>query len=283
MIFVVIIVEFWPISAVMVRIGHLGGKMRHTGGRPKVIAHRGVSGHAPEITLEAYRQAAALGCDGVETDVQMLGDGTLIAFHDPDVKRTTDGIGMLSEYTLESIRKLDAGSWFNRTFPEKARAEYVGLQVPTLQEILELLKASPLELLLEIKSPELYQPDFEERIIACVEMNQFINRTMFMSFSMPSIRKIKLLRPTARTALLVCQMEPDPIEAALNAGADELGILHKLATPELVESARKYGMAFSVWTPDEPADFQHMIDLGVDCITSNYPDRLLQLLADTWH
>ena len=257
--------------------------MEQTGGRPKVIAHRGVSGHVPEITMEAYRQAVELGCDGTETDVQMLGDGTLIAFHDPDVKRTTDGIGMLAEYTLELIRKLDAGSWFNRTFPEKARAEYVGLQVPTLQEILDLLKTSPLELLLEIKSPELYSPDFEERIIACIEANQFIRRTLFMSFSVPSIRKVKLLRSTARTALLACQMEPDPIATARDVGADELGILHTLATPTLVAAARKYDIAFSVWTPDKPADLHRMIDLGVDCITSNYPDRLLQLLDGKSH
>ena len=257
--------------------------MKQTGGRPKVIAHRGASGHAPEITLEAYRQAMALGCDGVETDVQMLGDGTLVAFHDPDVKRTTNGVGRLVEYTLESIKELDAGSWFNRTFPEKARAEYVGLQVPTLQEILDLLKPGPLELLLEIKSPELYPTDFEERIIACIETNQFISRTLFMSFSVSSIRKIKSLSPTARTALLVYQMETDPIEAARNAAADELGILYKLATPALVASARQYGIAFSVWTPDEPEDMRRMINLGVDCITSNYPDRLLQLLDGKSH
>lgn len=254
--------------------------MKRTGSRPKVIAHRGVSGHAPEITSEAYRQAVALGCDGVEVDVQMLGDGTLIAFHDPDVKRTTNGVGRLAEYTLESIRKLDAGSWFNQTFPEKARAEYAGLQVPTLQEILDLLKTSPLELLLEIKSPELYPADFEERIITCIEANQFINRTIFMSFSVPSIRKIKSLRPAAHVALLAYQMEPNPIATARDVGADELGILYKLATPALVASARQYGIAFSVWTPDEPTDLLSMIDLGVDCITSNYPDRLLQLLTD---
>jgi glycerophosphoryl diester phosphodiesterase len=247
--------------------------------RPKVVAHRGASGYAPEITLEAYRQAIATGCDGVETDVQMLGDGTLIAFHDPDVKRTTDGDGRLSEHTLASIKKLDVGSWFNRAFPEKARSGYAGLQVPTLQEILDLLKETSLELLLEIKSPELYPADFEERLMACVEANRFADRTLFMSFSAPSIRKIKSLRPSARTALLAYQLEPDPVEAAREAGANELGILYKLVTPGLVAAARKHDIAFSVWTPDEPEDIRRMIDLGVDCITSNYPDRLLELVG----
>jgi glycerophosphoryl diester phosphodiesterase len=244
---------------------------------PKIIAHRGASGYAPEITLEAYRQVIPTGCDGVELDVQMLCDGTLIAFHDTDVGRTTDGTGPLSGYTLEAIKKLDAGAWFNRAFPEKARPEYVGLRVPALEEILKLLKESPLEFFIEIKNPELYPPDFEARVIECVDKNQLEDRTLFMSFSGVSIGKIKTLRASSRTALLVCRMTPDPVSAARAAGADVLGILHDLATPALIESARKYDIGFSVWTVDEPEDMRRMLALGVDCVTSNYPDRLVQM------
>ena len=245
-------------------------RMKH---KTKIIAHRGASGYAPEITIEAYRQVIPMGCDGVELDVQMLCDGTLIAFHDTGMERTTDGFGPLFNHTLESIKKLDAGSWFNRAFPEKARPEYAGLRVPTLDEILKFLKESPLEFFIEIKNPELYPSDFEARLVECVDENQLGDRTLFMSFSDVSIRKIKTLRPEARTALLACQMTPDPVSAARAAGAKELGILYKLATPELIESARNHNIAFSVWTVDEPEDIQRMLALGVDCITSNYPDR----------
>jgi glycerophosphoryl diester phosphodiesterase len=158
---------------------------------PKVIAHRGASGYAPEITLEAYRIALEMNCDGVELDVQMLQDGTLIAFHDPEVTRTTSGSGLISEHTLESIKKLDAGSWFNKAYPEKARLEYIGLQVPTLQEIFDLLKESSLELFIEIKSPELYPANFEAAILALVCENHLENRTRFLSFNSQSLLKIK--------------------------------------------------------------------------------------------
>ena len=244
--------------------------------KPKIIAHRGASGYAPETTLEAYRQVIPMGCDGVELDVQMLRDGTLIAFHDPDVGRTTDGVGPLSDYTLESIKKLDAGAWFNRAFPEKARAEYVGLRVPTLEEILKLLKESPLEFFIEIKNPKLYPPDFEARLAECVDENQLGSRTLFMSFSAASIRKIKTLRPASRTALLACEMKPDPVSAARDAGADELGMFYKLASPALIESARKYDITFAVWTVDEPEDMRRMLAIDVDCVTSNYPDRFIR-------
>lgn len=245
---------------------------------PKVIAHRGASGCAPEITLEAYRIALEMNCDGVELDVQMLQDGTLVAFHDSEVTRTTNGSGLISEHTMESIKKLDAGSWFNKANPEKARPEYVGLQVPILQEIFDLLKDSPLELFIEIKSPELYPANFEAAILEIVCSNHLENRTRFLSFSSSSLQKIKTLNPAMHTTLLAYTTNPDPITAAREAGANELGILHKIATPAMIESAHKCNLLFSVWTVDLPEDMQHMIDLGVDCITSNYPDRLLQLL-----
>jgi glycerophosphoryl diester phosphodiesterase len=245
---------------------------------PKVIAHRGASGHAPEITLEAYRIALEMHCDGVELDVQMLQDGTLIAFHDPEVTRTTDGSGRISEHTLESIKKLDAGSWFNKANPKKARPEYVGLRVPTLQEIFDLLRENPLEWFIEIKSPELYPENFEAAILALVCKNQLENRTRFLSFSARSLQKIKALNTSMHTTLLAYQTAPDPIASAQQAAADELGILYKIVTPAMIESAHKNNLLFSVWTVDQPEDMQRMIDMGVDCITSNYPDRLIQLL-----
>jgi glycerophosphoryl diester phosphodiesterase len=245
---------------------------------PKVIAHRGASGYAPEITLEAYRTALEMNCDGVELDVQMLQDGTLVAFHDPEVTRTTNGSGRISEHTLESIKTLDAGSWFNKAYPEKARPEYVELKVPTLQEIFDLLKESSLELFIEIKSPELYPANFEAAILALVCKNQLENRVRFLSFNIQSLQKIKGLNASMHTTLLAYQTDPDPIETAQQASVDELGILYKIVTPIMIESAHQCNLLFSVWTVDQPEDMQRMIDLGVDCITSNYPDRLLQLL-----
>jgi glycerophosphoryl diester phosphodiesterase len=245
---------------------------------PKVIAHRGASGYAPEITLEAYRIALEMNCDGIELDVQMLQDGTLVAFHDPDVTRTTNGSGQISEHTLESIKKLDAGTWFNKANPREARPEYVGLQVPTLKEIFDLLKESSLEFFVEIKSPELYPANFEAAILELVCNNQLENRTRFLSFNIQSLQKIKVFNASMHTTLLAYTTDPDPIATAQQTGVDELGILYKIVTPAMIESAHKCNLLFSVWTVDQPEDMQRMIDLGVDCITSNYPDRLLQLL-----
>jgi len=244
-----------------------------------VVAHRGVSGSAPELTEAAFRLALETGCDGVELDVQMLGDGTLVAFHDPDVGRTTDGAGLLSEHTLASVKKLDAGSWFNRAFPEKARPEYAGLRVLTFQEALDLLREGPQELFVEVKHPELYPPEFESLLLGCLRENRLEARTRLMSFSAASLGKVKALCPSMRTSLLAHLPEPSPVEAALEAGAVELGLLHSLATPVLVEEARKRGLAFSVWAVDEPEDIRRALALGVDSVTSNHPGRVLAAMS----
>jgi len=92
--------------------------------------------------MEAYRLALEMKADFVEMDIHMLRDGVLVAIHDPDVKRTTNGKGLLCELTLAELKALDAGSWFNRTYPRKARREYVGLKVPTLEEVIDFVKGS---------------------------------------------------------------------------------------------------------------------------------------------
>lgn len=244
--------------------------------KPKAFAHRGASGYAPELTLAAFQQALAINCDGIELDVQMLGDGTLIVFHDPEVSRTTNGSGSLSEHAISSIKKLDAGSWFNKAYPEKAHPEYAGLQVPTLQEVCDFLKPHTQLLLIEIKSPELYPEDFVTKLYELVCLNGMEKRVRFLSFDIPSLRKIKALNVSMHTTLLAYKDDPDPIETAYQAGADELGILYKIVTPSMIAAARQRNLVFSVWTVDQEEDIRRMIDLGIDGITSNYPDRLIQ-------
>jgi glycerophosphoryl diester phosphodiesterase len=245
--------------------------------KPLVIAHRGASGYAPETTLEAYRFALRIGVDGIEMDVHRLEDGVIVAIHDADVERTTNGRGQISELTLTELKALDAGSWFNKKFPKKARPEYVGLKVPTLQEIIDLTKESGVKLYIEIKNPECYHL-MESSLLSLIRDNHVEKRTRFMSFSSQSVGKIKALDPSMQTALLIAGSTEDPVAATLQVSADELGIRYNLADPSLVDAAHESGLSVSVWTVDRTVDLQRMIRLGVDGIITNYPDRLNRLL-----
>ena len=245
----------------------------------QVVAHRGASGYAPETTLEAYRLALETGVDFVEMDVHMLRDGTPVAIHDADVKRTTNGKGRISELTLAELKTLDAGSWFNRAYPQKARPEYIGLKVPTLEEVLKLTGGSSAGCYIEIKDPERYPPELESSVLSLVRKSRMEKRSRVISFSPTSIKKIKALDPSIQTGLLVSRRLGDPVRATIDVSADELAIRHDLVNAATVGSAHDKGLSVSVWTVDREQDMERMIRMGVDRITTDYPDLLLRLLG----
>src|SRR4051812_24485841 len=102
------------------------------------IAHRGASAWAPENTLAAFRLAQEMGADGFELDVQLTGDDQIVVIHDGSVNRTTNGTGRIAELSLSQLKRLDAGSWFNRTKPRRAKRQYATERIPTLDEVLDL-------------------------------------------------------------------------------------------------------------------------------------------------
>ncbi|WP_300733109.1 glycerophosphodiester phosphodiesterase [Pseudomonas sp.] len=132
---------------------------------PAVIAHRGASFDAPESTVAAYVLARDLGADYLEMDLQRSKDGVLFALHDDNLSRTTDVAEKFparkdspaSAFTLAELKTLDAGSWFNQAYPDRARASYVGLPLLTLDEIIDIAQANPDRspgLYIETKSPQ---------------------------------------------------------------------------------------------------------------------------------
>ena len=127
------------------------------------VSHRGASGYAPEHTITSYQMGDKMHGDYIEVDLQMTKDGKLIAMHDETVDRTTDGTGLVKDYTLEQIKQLDAGSWFNEKYPQYANSEYAGLKVPTLEEVFQKFGKNE-NYYIETKSPEVY-PGMEKELL----------------------------------------------------------------------------------------------------------------------
>ena len=121
-----------------------------------VIAHRGASGYAPEHTFAAYDLAVEQGADYLEQDLQLTADGVLVVLHDATLDRTARGpagscTGPVSEKTLAQIQECDVGSWFNEAHPERADPAYVGLRIPTLEQVLDRY-ATDVRYYIEIKA-----------------------------------------------------------------------------------------------------------------------------------
>lgn len=130
---------------------------------PAVIAHRGASYDAPEETVPAYVLARELGADYLELDLQRSQDGVLIALHDDNLRRTTNVAEVfparadepVNRFTLAELKQLDAGSWFNKAHPDRARAAFKGLKILTLDEVIDIAEGSANKpgLYIETKAP----------------------------------------------------------------------------------------------------------------------------------
>jgi glycerophosphoryl diester phosphodiesterase len=260
------------------------------------IGHRGASGYTPEHTIPAYDLALEQGADYIEIDLQMTKDGVLVALHDDTLDRTADapeGVpkrfcsGPVIKRTLEQIKMCDAGSWFNEAYPEYASEEYVGLQIPTLEEIFQRYGTS-VNYYIETKNPEA-APGMEEELLRLMEKYELIEpaaqdwQVLIQSFSAESLMKIHEMNSSLPLIQLYSSTETsESIQASLaevSTYAVGIGPSMRDVDAALVETAHALCLNVHPYTVNETADMQALIDLGVDGMFTNFPDRLDALLG----
>jgi len=246
---------------------------------PLLVAHRGASGHAPENTMAAFRLALEMKVYGIELDVHMARDGSIVVIHDSTVDRTSNGRGKVGAMTLPELQSLDAGSWFNVAFPQKARPEYAGQQIPTLHEVMRLMRDRAW-LYIEMKDPDLYPDSLESELLSIVRQHGMQERVIFLSFNRRALRKMRELDPAVATALLVSRPSVDPVKAALSLRANGLAVPHNLITAALAARVLRSGLRLIAWIVDKPKDVRRMVAAQVSSIISNYPDRFASPRGD---
>ncbi|MFE7930399.1 glycerophosphodiester phosphodiesterase [Streptomyces sp. NPDC057456] len=255
--------------------------------RPSVIAHRGASALAPENTLDAVDEAAALGIPWVENDVQRTKDGELVVIHDDSLRRTTDAEEIfpgrapwkVRDFTAAEIARLDAGSWFD--------AAHTGARVPTLKEYVDRVEHHHQKLLLEVKNPELY-PGIEQQTLKLLsnegwlDRRHLANRLIVQSFSADSLRTVHELKPGVRTGLLGMPALADlPWYAGF---ADLVNPSYASLSPAYVSAVHAltgpHGKPMKVfaWTVDDPATARAVVGYDVDGVITNKPDVVRRAL-----
>jgi glycerophosphoryl diester phosphodiesterase len=255
------------------------------------IGHRGASGYAPEHTIVAYDLALDLGADYIEQDLQLTSDGVLVALHDTTLDRTARGdaancTGLVSDKTLAQIKTCDVGTWFNEAFPAYARPEYVGLQIPTLEEIFQRYRRR-VNYYIETKAPD--QADMmEERLLALLDQYRLRRparrwRVLIQSFSVASLQKIHALDPKLPLIQLTFTLGTG---VALQQNLDTfaayavgVGPLSSTITAETVAAAHDRCLALHPYTVNDTAAMSSLITLGVDGMFTNFPDLLDSLLG----
>ena len=253
--------------------------MTVAGRRPLLVAHRGGAGLWPENSLLAYRQALGLGVDLVECDVHLSRDDEVVVIHDPTLERTTNCRGAVIEKTLAEVKQCDAGRWFHEKF--------AGTRVPTLRELFERYGTST-SYYIETKNPD-EAPGMEEALLALIDEfglhDGAVQRrqVLIQSFSRASLKKIR--QADARLPLIqliekehdsaaISAMLPAIAEYAVGIGPSRFSV-----DASLVAAVHAHGLVIHPYTVDQPADMRRMIDLGVDGMFTDYPDRLRDLLT----
>ncbi|PLR77425.1 glycerophosphodiester phosphodiesterase [Bacillus sp. V3-13] len=252
------------------------------------VAHRGASGHAPEHTLLAYELGEKMKGDYIEIDLQMTKDGELIAMHDETLDRTTNGTGFVKDYTLAEIKELDAGSWFNEKYPELARKEYVGLKVPTLEEVIQTFGKGS-RYYIETKSPEVY-PGMEEKLIEILNKYKLTGqkassgKVLIQSFSADSLKIVHELDPKIPLVQLLWYDTPATITDAeledYKTYSIGVGMNFDKIDQAYVQKVRQHGLEIHPYTVNEKQDMRTLIDWGVTGIFTNFPDRLQEVLKE---
>lgn len=278
------------------------------------IAHQGGEIEAPSNTLYALKTAREKGSEVLEIDVHATADRQLVVLHDATVDRTTNGSGRVDQMTLAQIKVLDAAYWFVPgcgTCHGRAESEYTlrgyatgarklkarmkkrfsanDFRIPTLREVLE---AFPDELInIEIKSTAPQTAPYERELAALLAEFGRTSDTIVVSFADNATEAFKLFAPEVSTAVGTVQAAafwasaqgplpgaPNPRHHALQVPIELEGIT--VVTPEFVERAHANGFAVHVWTINDRAEMEWLIDIGVDGIMSDVPTLLEQVLAE---
>ena len=281
------------------------GKPRSTAYIPHpVIAHRGASYLAPEETEPAYILARDLGADYLEMDIQRTKDHQLVAFHDDTLARTTNVAlvfpgrekDQLQAFTLAELKQLDAGSWYNKKYPDRARPAYNGLHILTLDEVITIAESGNGKrpaLYIETKSPW-HHPRFEDELVTVLRQRGWLDYdpakgpapVVFQSFGLDSLKRLKELAPQLpRVYLLAYEMKKEQGWDTLIRDAAEvgngIGPVGFLGLPRYNAKAHALGLAIHLYTLDERWQYRVFTWMGADGFFTDRCELALEFYGRT--
>lgn len=244
-----------------------------------VIAHRGASAYYPENTIPSFEGAIAMGADMVELDVQLTADKEVVVFHDEKISRCTNGRGRIADYDLASLKKLDAGGWFDRKFRNTG--------IPDLTEVLAVCK-NRIAVNIEIKTEAVGNAiagGIEEKCLTIVEQSGMKKHVVFSSFDPRAITRLKQIDPTVPVAVLFEKKLygsrlPSDITGSLN--ADAFNCSASELNQKWMVDLRANNIPVNIYTVNHEKKMTQYLNMGVNGMFTNKPDVLKNVLADRY-
>ena len=226
--------------------------------------------------MRAFREALAVGADGIEFDVRLTRDGVPVVIHDNTLRRTGGLPHRVADLTWAEISKIDVGSWFAETFANET--------VPSLAELFTLFQSNTSTLYLEMKcdSPAEQRP-LAEACVKAIDEHSLRSRVVVECFQLRALTILKEIDPDIKTVALFEPSFTNPsvlsdqriINQATDVGAAALALHHRLARQRLVQKAKAAGLHVAVWTVDDPAWIERARAIGTDALITNNPAAML--------
>lgn len=266
--------------------------------KPLNIAHRGARSLAPENTMAAAQAALDAGADMWELDVAVTADGELVLLHDDTLERTSNARDvyperlpwMVNTFSLEELRALDFGSWFNHQDPYKQIAQgavtqemqqsYVGEPIPTLREALTFTRDNDWRVNVEIKDATSTPADQDvvEKVVALIDELGMADRVVISSFNHSYLTRAKAANPAIDTAALVEQGSRDPAALVKELGAEGYNPNYKHINARDVPALRAAGVDVYVWTVNDVNVMRGLIENNATGIITDFPQMLREEL-----
>lgn len=232
---------------------------------PVIIGHRGASLYAPENTMASFNMALEQSAAAIEFDVKLTSDDQVVVIHDPQVERTTDGQGLVSKLSLDSIKKLDAGSWFSNRF--------IGERIPTLEEVFDSFGRKTL-MNIELTNYTTPSDNLVERVIDLVNRMNLKDHVYFSSFMASNLIRATKLLPGCGIGYLTYAgparlfqniIQPSP------SSLDSVNPHYSAVTIRMVQREHSKGRRVLVYTVNNPDEMRRLFLLGVDGVFTDDP------------
>ena len=243
---------------------------------PQVIGHRGAASYAPENTLEGIHTAADIGIEWVELDVKLTKDDVPILFHDDDLERTTNGSGLVRDFTYEELQQFETGSWFSDSF--------TGIKIPTLEEAIEILIERNLGLNLEIKAcPGREKETAEAALDILSQYWDDHDRLLISSFDPVSLETAQHIAADWHRGLLLApegngEMTPNWRDIADHLDVKTINLGTTIATRDVIDEAIELDYIPLVYTVNDPEQARDFQSWGVVSLFSDEPDLIAENL-----
>lgn len=234
----------------------------------KIFAHRGFSGYYPENTMLAFKKAIEIGVDGIELDVQLTKDNTVVIIHDETIDRTTNGNGLVNSYTYDELKKFDASFNFNN---------FGFNRIPTLEEYFLLVKDLDIITNIELKTSVYEYLGIEDSVLELIKKYNLEDKVIISSFNHFSILRMKKLAPQIKCGFL---SEDWIIDAGKYTFSYQIECYHPRFNnliPEVIEELKKFNIEINTWTVNDERDMLYLKEKGIDSIITNFPDMAKNL------